>query len=154
MEKSCLLCVFLTICTSERCRMKFLCSKHAKLPNLPFSFWEDKWISAPNQTLSSLHWERRPNKDVLTEIVCPVPQACVEMCGDGYGTCLLFPYRTHSVLLCRFYLAFFLASSSFIRLTLELKARFCSVQRYHDVCIVTKKIPDGKADHALSNASD
>lgn len=47
-----------------------------------------------------------------------------------------------------------LASSSFIRLTLELKARFCSVQRYHDVCIVTKKIPDGKADHALPNASD
>lgn len=153
MEKSCLLCVFLMLCTSERWFMEFLYSKHAKLPNLLF-FWENEWISAPNQTLSSLNWERRPNKDVLTEMACPVPWACVEMCGDGYGTCLLFPYCTCSVPLCHSCLAFFLASSSFIRLTLELKARFCSVQRYHDVCIVTKKIPDGKADHALPNASD
>lgn len=27
---------------------------------------------------------------ILTEMACPLHQACMEMCGGGYGTCLLF----------------------------------------------------------------
>lgn len=91
------------------------------------------------QTWSSLLSERQPNICILTYLG-GLPSS-PGLYGDVWWWLWDLPtlfVTTH--VLCSFdiCLAFCLASSSFIRLTLELKARFCSVQRYCDVCILSE----------------